>query len=48
VDGRYTAKSLGKHFGLFVEKIELKDFTAEARVARLEAARRRVGDLPPA
>ena len=35
---------LGKHFGLFVEKIELKDATAEARVARLVAARRRVGD----
>jgi hypothetical protein len=37
---------LGKHFGLFVEKIELKDVTAAARVARLVAARRRVGDLP--
>ena len=35
---------LGKHFGLFVEKIELRDVTAEARVARLVAARRRVGD----
>jgi phage terminase small subunit len=36
---------LGKHFGLFVEKIELKDVTAEARVARLVAARRRVAQL---
>jgi phage terminase small subunit len=36
---------LGKHFALFVEKIELKDVTAEARVARLVAARRRVGDV---
>jgi phage terminase small subunit len=36
---------LGKHFGLFVEKIELKDMTAAARVARLVAARRRVGDV---
>lgn len=36
---------LGKHFGLFVEKIELKDVSADARVARLTAARRRVADL---
>jgi phage terminase small subunit len=39
---------LAKHFGLLVDKIELKDVTAEARVARLVAARRRVGDLPAA
>jgi hypothetical protein len=38
---------LGKHFGLFVEQIELKDATAAARVARLMAARRRVGDGAP-
>jgi phage terminase small subunit len=38
---------LGKHFGLFTEQIELKDSVADARVARLEAARRRVGDGSP-
>ena len=37
---------LGKHFGLFVEQIELQHSSAEARVARLLAARRRVGDDP--
>jgi hypothetical protein len=36
---------LGKHFGLFVEQIELTENVAAARVARLEAARRRVGDV---
>jgi phage terminase small subunit len=36
---------LAKHFGLLVEKIELKETAAEARVARLQAARRRVGDV---
>jgi hypothetical protein len=39
-------EALGKHFGLFVEQIELSEATAEARVARLMAARRRVGDEP--
>jgi hypothetical protein len=32
---------LGKHFGLFTEQIQVKDSEAEARVARLLAARRR-------
>jgi phage terminase small subunit len=35
---------LGKHLGLFVEQIELTENVAAARVARLMAARRRVGD----
>jgi phage terminase small subunit len=39
---------LAKHFGLLVEKIELKEVAAEARVARLVAARRRVGDTKEA
>lgn len=33
---------LAKHFALLVEKIELKDVGADARVARLVAARKRV------
>jgi phage terminase small subunit len=37
---------LGKHFGLFTERIELQDATAAARVARLLLARKRVGDVP--
>jgi phage terminase small subunit len=37
---------MGKHFGLFVEAVELQQATAEARVARLLAARKRVGDDP--
>jgi phage terminase small subunit len=32
-----------KHYGMLVERIELKDERAEARVARLNAARKRVG-----
>lgn len=32
---------LAKHFALLVEKIEIKDTTADARVARLVAARKR-------
>ena|SRR5215831_7868774 len=35
-----------KHFGLLVEKLEVQATTAAARVALLEAARRRVGDDP--
>jgi phage terminase small subunit len=34
---------LAKHYALLVEKIEIKDVGAEARIARLIAARKRVG-----
>jgi phage terminase small subunit len=40
-DKVHTLEILAKHFALLVEKIELKTVTADARVARLIAARKR-------
>jgi phage terminase small subunit len=42
-----SLETLAKHFGLITEKIELKSEEAEARVARLVAARKRL-EKPPA
>lgn len=41
-DKVHSLELLAKHFALLVEKIEVKGVTAEARVARLVAARKRL------
>jgi phage terminase small subunit len=41
-DKVHSLEILAKHFALLVEKIELKTVTADARVARLVAARKRM------
>jgi phage terminase small subunit len=41
-DKVHSLELLAKHFALLVEKVEIKDVTADARVARLVAARKRV------